>query len=102
MRIVTPSRLVFANAYQRQKHPAANLGRNEKAVLAIVKYTRPRTYEEIREDYIRAMWLLYRQVPGRETRDESGALDLGEVGATKSDHDIKRWCPYSICEGIKK
>ena len=62
---------------------------------SIVKYTRPRTPEEVHNDYINAMWLLFLQCPGRENRDVDGKFDLGTIENPRSDRGIERWCPYA-------
>jgi hypothetical protein len=59
---------------------------------SIVKYRPPD--EDPREAYIRAMFALYMQCPGRETKDVTGAYHLGEIGETAP----KNWSkatPYS-------
>jgi hypothetical protein len=50
--------------------------------------------EDWREIYIQAMFALYMQCPGRETKDVTGAYHLGEIGETAP----KNWSkatPYS-------
>jgi hypothetical protein len=69
--------------------------------MGIVKYQRVKTAEENREEYIAAMWLLYLRVPGRETLDASGVLDLGEIGEERASRGVVRDTPYSIGTGLK-
>ena len=69
--------------------------------MGLVKYQPPKAADQQREDYIAAMYLLYLRCPGRDTRDASGVLDLGEIGETKSDRGIYRWCPYAPAGGLK-
>jgi hypothetical protein len=65
-------------------------------VTALIKYETP---VDPREDYIRAyirgMYALYLRCPGRDTRDENGVVDLGELGESRSDRGIDRATPYS-------
>jgi hypothetical protein len=42
--------------------------------------------------YVARMWILWCSVPGRETRDAAGALDLGEVGSVAE----KNWYKASV------
>jgi hypothetical protein len=69
--------------------------------MGIVTYQRVKTSEEIREERIAAMWLLFLRCPNRENRDETGAYHLGEIGETKSDRGVERWCPYAPATGLK-
>lgn len=69
--------------------------------MEIVKYQKSKTPEVQHENYVAAMYLLFLRCPGRETRDEAGAYHLGEIGETKSDRGIERWCPYAPATGLK-
>jgi hypothetical protein len=51
--------------------------------------------EDWREVYIRAMYALYLQCPGRETKDVTGAYHLGEIGETAPKNWTKA-TPYSL------
>jgi hypothetical protein len=64
-------------------------------MLAIIPYVRPRTLEEIHEDYVAAMWLLFLRCPGHENRDIDGMFDLGTIDNPRSDRGIDRPTPYS-------
>lgn len=64
-------------------------------MLAITKYEPRKEPEDPQEAYIWRMWQIFIRCPKRDTRDESGVLDLGEIGPTKSDRGIDRATPYS-------
>ena len=57
----------------------------------------PEEVEDPREAYIARMWILFLCSPGRDTRDASGALDLGEVGPV-NERKVSRMTPYSPAE----
>ena len=50
--------------------------------------------EDLRDRYILAMWLMFLRAPGRDTRDESGAYHLGEIGSDAPKNWYKD-TPYS-------
>jgi hypothetical protein len=49
-----------------------------------------------REARIAALWLMYLRAPAHDNPDVDGMYSLGEIGQTKSDRGVDRWCPYSI------
>jgi hypothetical protein len=65
--------------------------------MQIVKHQPDQNPDDPREAYIRAMFALYVQCPGRDTRDATGAYSLGEIGETAP----KNWSkatPYSLAQ----
>ncbi len=67
--------------------------------LRIEKYS-AESAEEKHAAYVRAMWLQFLRTPANPLPDADGMFDLGEVGQSKSDGKILRWCPYSPADGI--
>ena len=68
--------------------------------LPIVKYERPLTPEEQEEARLWALWLMYGRAPATPTAPGQ-KVDLGEIGETKSDRGVERWCPYSTATGLR-
>jgi hypothetical protein len=64
--------------------------------MMIVK--RPMTREGAR---LWCLWLMYGRCPSEAKPDVDGHFDLGEVGETRGDRGVERWCPYAPAEGIK-
>ena len=65
-------------------------------MLATIKREQP---VDPREAYILRMWILYLAAPGHDTRDDSGAYSLGEVGQV-NERKISRMTPYSVAERV--
>jgi hypothetical protein len=61
--------------------------------MILIKHQRRGTAQEIHDDYVAAMWLLYLRCPGRDTRDETGAYQLGEIGSA-AEKSWTRPTPY--------
>jgi hypothetical protein len=59
----------------------------------LVRKAEPKAQLEFSEDYIQARWLLFLRWPGRDTRDDARASDLGEVGAIRAKNWTKA-TPY--------
>jgi len=69
--------------------------------MAIVKVVRKKSEEELRADYVAAMWLQFLRCPSTAAPDVDGFYDLQEIGETKSDRGVLRDTPYSIAKGIR-
>jgi len=52
--------------------------------------------------FIFAMMLMYARAPKKSEPEIDGSFVLGEIGETKSDRGVERWCPYAPAAGIKK
>lgn len=68
-------------------------------MLAVIKRipTPDEIEDRLREAYILRQWILFLAAPGRDTRDASGVLDLGEVGPV-NECKVSRMTPYSPAE----
>lgn len=62
---------------------------------------RPAYPEDAHAAFMQAMWLLFLRCPADANPDEAGFYDLKEIGEARSGGKVRRWCPYSPCEGIE-
>jgi hypothetical protein len=51
--------------------------------------------------FLFAMMLMYARAPRKAEAEFDGSFFLGEVGETKSDRGVERWCPYATATGLK-
>jgi hypothetical protein len=45
--------------------------------------------------------LMYARAPRKAEPEIDGSFFLGEVGETKSDRGVERWCPYATAAWLK-
>ena len=67
----------------------------------IVKFECRKSPEELHDEYVAAMWLLFLRCPGQKTA-AGQVVDLGEIGSVRlNDQRFNRETPYSVCTGIR-
>jgi hypothetical protein len=68
--------------------------------MKVVKFTRQKTAGELHDEKVSAYWLLFLRAPSRKT-GPGECVNLGEIGETRSDRGVERWCPYAPATGLK-
>jgi hypothetical protein len=53
------------------------------------------------EEYVAMMWQRFLLMNAASEPSPDGSYFLGEIGASRSDRGVDRWCPYSIAGGLK-
>jgi hypothetical protein len=61
---------------------------------------RTKSAEELHAEKVAAYWLMFLRCPGKATAPGE-VVDLGEIGESKSNWGVNRWCPYSTATGLK-
>jgi hypothetical protein len=67
----------------------------------LVKWEREKTAQELHDEHVAAMWLMFLRAPAKPTASGE-VVDLGEIGAVKlEDQRIDRDGPYSPASGLR-
>jgi hypothetical protein len=69
--------------------------------MNIVNFQQSKSAEELRQEHIAIMWLLFLRTSNRAEPLEDGSYYIGDVGEEKSSRGVERWCPYAPARGLK-
>jgi hypothetical protein len=53
------------------------------------------------DTFLLSMMLMYAKAPKKAEPEIDGSFFLGEIGETKSDRGVERWCPCAPATGLK-